>query len=90
MSEIRAGIRDLKSHLSEYLQFVKQGHSVVITSRGKPVGRLIPAEPALGERLKVLQEAGMVAWNGQKLKPITPVAVNQSDRQVSDLVIDMR
>jgi prevent-host-death family protein len=90
MGEITVGVRDLKSRLSEYLRKVKQGHTVVITDRGQPVGRLVPAEQTLEERLKVLQEAGMVAWNGQKLKPITPVAVNQSQQQVSDILVEMR
>jgi len=67
-----------------------QGQTVIITDHGNPVGRLIPVEQNLDERLKVLQDAGLVAWNGQKLGPITPVAVNQSDRLVSDLLVEMR
>ena len=90
MSEIRVGVRDLKSRLSEYLRKVKQGHTVTITDRGQPVGRLVPVEQTLEGRLKVLQDAGMVDWNGQKLKPLTPVAVNRSDRQVSDILVEMR
>jgi prevent-host-death family protein len=90
MSEIRVGVRDLKARLSEYLRQVKQGHVVVITEHGRPVGRLLPAEWTLEERIKVLQEAGMVAWNGQKLEPIPPVVINQSSRQVSDILVEMR
>ena len=90
MSEIRVGVRDLKSRLSEYLRQVKQGHTIVVTDHGKPVGRLLPAEQSLDERLKILQEIGLVAWNGQKLEPIEPVAVNRGDQQVSDIMIEMR
>jgi antitoxin (DNA-binding transcriptional repressor) of toxin-antitoxin stability system len=63
---------------------------VVITEHGRPVGRLLPAEQTLEERLKVLQDAGIVAWNGRKLEPIKPVAVNRGDRQVSDILVEMR
>ena len=90
MSEIRVGVRDLKARLSEYLRQVKQGRVVIITEHGRPVGRLLPVEGKLEERIKVLQEAGMVAWNGRKLEPISPVAVNRSDRQVSDILVEMR
>jgi prevent-host-death family protein len=90
MSEITVGVRDLKARLSEYLRQVKQGHTVVITEHGRPVGRLLPADQSLEERLKFLRDAGGVAWNGRKLEPIRPVAVNQSDRQVSDILVEMR
>ena len=90
MGEIVVGVRDLKSRLSEYLRQVKQGHTVIITDHGRPVGRLLPAEQEFENRLKVLQGAGMVAWNGQKLKPIPPAAVNRSDRLVSDILVEMR
>jgi prevent-host-death family protein len=94
MSEIRVGVRDLKARLSEYLRLVKAGQSITITDHGHPVGQLVPAAQtggqALEERLKALQEAGMVAWNGHKISPQAPLAVNQSDQQVSDIVIAMR
>jgi prevent-host-death family protein len=90
MSEIRVGVRDLKARLSEYLRHVKSGQTIVITEHGRPVGRLLPAEQALEEHLEVLQAAGMVAWNGRKLGAISPAAVNRGDRQVSDLLVEMR
>jgi prevent-host-death family protein len=90
MSEITVGVRDLKARLSEYLRQVKQGQTVVITEHGRPVGRLLPADQTLAERLKSLQDAGIVAWNGRKLETISPVAVNRSDRQVSDILVEMR
>ena len=90
MGEIQVGVRDLKTHLSEYLRHVKQGKIVVITEHGRPVGRISPVEQPLEERLKALQEAGMVAWNGKKLKRVEPAAVNRSEQQVSDLLVQMR
>jgi prevent-host-death family protein len=90
VSEIRVGVRDLKSRLSEYLRQVKQGKSIIITDHGHPVGRLSPVEQPLEERLKAMQDAGMVAWNGQNLKPVIPSAVNHSEQQVSDILVEMR
>ena len=68
MSEVRVGVRDLKARLSEYLRKVRQGQTVIITDHGHPVGRLSPVDQPLDERLKSLQDAGLVVWNGHKLK----------------------
>lgn len=35
-------VRDLKARLSEYLRRVRRGEEIVITRRGKPVGRIVP------------------------------------------------
>ena len=90
MSELRVGVRDLKARLSKYLRQVSQGQTVIITYHGRPVGRLSPVDQPLDERLKSLQDAGLVAWNGQKLKPVLPAAVNRSEQQVADLLVEMR
>ncbi len=37
-----ANVVDLKSHLSHFLQLVKQGAEVVVTSHRHPVGKLVP------------------------------------------------
>lgn len=90
MSELRVGIQDLKARVSEYLRQVSQGQTVIITDHGRPVGRLSPLDQPLDERLIALQIARLVAWNDQKLKPATPAAVNRSDWQVSDILVEMR
>jgi prevent-host-death family protein len=90
MSELRVGVRELKARLSEYLRQVSQGKTVIITDHGRPVGRLSPVDQPLDERLKALQDAGLVAWNGRKQKPAMPAAVNRSYQQVSDILVEMR
>ncbi len=67
MGEVRVGVRDLKARLSEYLRAVKTGQTVIITEHGRPIGRLTSVEQPLETRLKALQDAGMIAWNGQKI-----------------------
>jgi len=90
MSEMRVGVRDLKARLSKYLRQVSQGQTVIITDHGRPVGRLSPVDQSLDERLKALQDAGLVAWNSQKLKPVTPAVTNRGKQQVSDILVEMR
>jgi len=36
------GIRELKAKLSEHVQRVTDGETIVVTDRGKPVARLVP------------------------------------------------
>ncbi len=90
MEQTRVGIRELKTHLSKYMRQVKRGQSIVITEHGKSVGRIIPEGQSLEERVEALRQAGIIAWNGKKLKRIKPPAVNRSDKLVSDIVIEMR
>jgi prevent-host-death family protein len=66
MSNATIGIRELKAHLSHTLQQVKAGETVTITERGKPIGRIVPVESSLEDRMQELIAAGVIAWNGQK------------------------
>ena len=43
---VTVGAFDAKTHLSSLLKKVEQGEEVLITRRGKPVARLVPAEEA--------------------------------------------
>lgn len=57
---MRAGIAELKAHLSRYLDQVRAGRQVLITDRGIPVARLVPLEPETkrGSRRQRLARAG--------------------------------
>jgi len=90
MVQIRVGIRELKSKLGEYLHRVKAGENITVTERGKTIGLIIPIQPTVDERLQAMAAAGLVEWNGQKLKPYHPKAINRSDQQLSDLIVGNR
>lgn len=90
MTQAMVGIRDLKAQLSMYVQRVKAGDSLVITERGKPVGRIVPLERSLKERVLELVAADVVDWNGQKLGPVAPVARTRGQRMVADLLLEDR
>ena len=90
MEEMRVGTRELKSKLSEYMRRVKSGQTIVVTEHGKPIGQIVPVKASLEERMQGLVAAGLAVWDGQKLKPYKPVAINRGERQVSDLVVDDR
>lgn len=90
MAQYKVGIRDLKAHLSSYLEKVQKGHTIIITSHGKPIANLTPSKEELADRVKALQAAGLIAWNGKKLRDLAPVAVNRGKKLASDIVVEMR
>ncbi len=90
MNEMRVGTRELKSKLSEYMRRVKSGQTIVVTEHGKPIGQIVPVKASLEERMQAMVATGLAEWDGQKLKPYKPMAINRGDRQVSDLVVEDR
>lgn len=90
MSETEVGIRDLKAQLSKYLRRVKAGYTVLITDRGKPVGRIIPVDQPLEARLQAMVDVGLLLWSGNRLQILEPAARTRSVRSVSDLLIEDR
>lgn len=56
MHIINAGIREAKIHLSKLLKHVKNGNEVILTDRGRPVGKIVPLkteELSLEERIVI-------------------------------------
>jgi len=63
MQTTKIGIRDAKVQLSKLLKLVQQGTEVILTDRGRPVGKIVPIENkqlSVKERLKKLEEKGFV------------------------------
>jgi len=48
----KAGVREVRQNLSALLEDVRRGREIVITDRGEPVARLIPAARPEGEPLR--------------------------------------
>jgi len=90
MTQMTVGIRDLKAQLSSYVRQVKAGSMVVITERGKPVGRIVPLSPSVETRMQGLIRAGLMAWSGRRLVPMMPVAQTRGKRTVADLLLEDR
>lgn len=67
----RASVSELKTSLSDYLRGVKNGEEVLVTERGRPIARLVPAVGAEGasDRKKRLVRAGTLRPGSRKLSP---------------------
>jgi prevent-host-death family protein len=55
----RAGIRELRQHLSRYVDRVKAGETIEVTEHGRLVARLAPASDTASE-LAELEERGLI------------------------------
>ncbi len=54
----RVGVRELRQHLSRYLEQVKGGASFVVTERGREVARLTPSGPKDSVVARLVAERG--------------------------------
>ncbi len=90
MAERAISVRELKERLSYYLRMVREGETVVITSRGTPVVRLVPAGRALQQQLSGLRDAGLIEWSGQKLRLSPPSAKARQGKSVSEILVEDR
>ena len=84
---MEAGIRELRDHLSRYLNVVREGHEVTVTDHGKAVARLVPLDqPRAIDRL--ISE-GLVSPPAQHKRSRTNPRVSGRGT-VSDLVAEQR
>lgn len=61
---VSVGIRELKAHLSEYVDKAADGESVIITLRGREVATLAPLDPDRAT-INALISAGKARWSGE-------------------------
>lgn len=90
MTQSVVSIRELKSRLSHFLRLARAGESVVITDRGVPVGRLVPIEQGLDERIAALRAARQLQWSGRRLAPRKPAVRIPRGRSVAELIVEDR
>ena len=82
MQSASVGIRDAKMHLSKYLKMVQKGTEVIITDRGRPVGKIVPIQSkdlTLEDRIKVLEDQGLIEKQSTKRMKKIPSPIPVSD-----------
>ncbi|MBI2237405.1 MAG: type II toxin-antitoxin system prevent-host-death family antitoxin [Actinobacteria bacterium] len=85
---MEVGIRELRAHLSRWLEAVREGHEVVVTDRGKPVARLSRISDE--DWLDRMVAAGIVT---RAKKPKTPITLDELvpiEGSLADIVIERR
>ncbi len=85
---MQVSIRELKTHLSHYLQQTRGGEAIDITSHRRVVARLQGIISAENPGIQALLAKG-ATWSGRKPAGAN-VVVSHTERSLSDLILDMR
>lgn len=89
----QVSVRNLKTHLSQWLARARSGEVVEVTSHRQPIARITAVKPAHSGITSPLQQAidaGLISWNGQKPNLPPPVKLRGQGRLLSDIVLEDR
>ena len=81
---MEVGVRELKQHLSRYLDNVEKGQVITVTERGRPKALLMPL-PGGGDRLAEGIEAGWIT-PPTRLGPLAPCKAARSRHEIADIL----
>jgi prevent-host-death family protein len=82
------GVRELRDHLSAWLEAVALGREITVTDRGRPVARIVPITGR--SKLDQLIAEGKVRPPLRPARPAASLPRIEVEGSVSDLVIDQR
>jgi prevent-host-death family protein len=84
---MEAGVRELRDHLSRYLDVVREGHEVTVTDHGRAIARLVPLDqPRAIDRL-IADGLISPATRAKRRRPDRRISANGT---VSDLIAEQR
>jgi prevent-host-death family protein len=66
----KIGVSTLRENLSAFLDKVKNGQIIMITSRGRDVAKIVPIEDKMEKSRETLRQIGKKAFIGDILSPI--------------------
>jgi prevent-host-death family protein len=85
------GIREVKTHLSSLLKKIKEGQEIIITERGKPIGKIISfptKDLSLENRIQQFENKGLLEplskKAGRRLPPPLPAPVGLAQRYLQE------
>jgi len=82
------GVRELRDHLSAYLERVKAGESLTITEHGRPIARLIGS--ALPPGLVAMLARGEATMPTRPLSDLRKIRPIKFDGSTQDLIDEIR
>jgi prevent-host-death family protein len=89
---MEVGVRELKTHLSQYLARVREGETIVVTDRGEPIARIVPTPPpTLPPSVREAIEAGRVIWRPFHPENLPePIEMLPGEKSLADFVSEQR
>jgi prevent-host-death family protein len=89
----QVSVRDLKTHLSQWLARAQAGEVVEVTSHRKPIARITGVkrvDPTASNPVQKAIDAGIVTWSGQKPVFPPPVKLRGKGQPISEIVLEDR
>ena len=83
------GVRDLKAQLSSVLRKVEAGERVRVTSRGRPVAEIVPAELPEGQWERMVAE-GRITPARRPPSEASPPTPRKTGRSASAIILAER
>ena len=86
------GAREFKTRLGTYLRQVREGRTLTITDRGRPIAKVTPVDmtgQSIAARLERLRAEGVVTGAGRPL-PRVPAAITGRGGLFSETLTDDR
>jgi prevent-host-death family protein len=95
---MKASVREFKARLSLYLRKAANGEDVVITSRGRPVARLLSLAPAANVKpdaseiaRRIRRIPGMLPAKGGKPRGSSrPMVIRPGEKTLAEIVLEGR
>ncbi|MCC5844533.1 MAG: type II toxin-antitoxin system Phd/YefM family antitoxin [Verrucomicrobia bacterium] len=89
-----SNISYLRNHLSEMLSCVREGETVMVLDRDKPIARLVPysaGERVMTERMKELQQLGLLTLcSSEDPPPLPPLLKPKRPVDVAHYILEER
>lgn len=82
------GIRDLRDHLSAYLERVKAGETITITDHGTPIARLLGSR--ISPRVLALIANGTITPASRPMPDLRKIHTVQYPGDTQDLIDEIR
>jgi antitoxin (DNA-binding transcriptional repressor) of toxin-antitoxin stability system len=83
----RIGVRELRQHASQYLGLVKGGATIEVTERGELVALLVPPNPALSARERLVAQSRLTPATATFRAPARRLA---AERAASAVLSELR
>jgi prevent-host-death family protein len=91
---VKVGSREFKNRLGRYLRAVRQGKTLIVTDRGKPVAKVSPPDDASSSALtldEVFERAEAQGLIRRGRKPLRKFkAVPSTGKPASEMIIEDR
>jgi prevent-host-death family protein len=96
---MNAPVRELKARLSHYLNRAAAGEEITVTSRGRPIARLVPPAPEATDqelssaelRRRLALIPGIIMGKGGKPRGSThPIRLRKGAKPISQTVLEDR